>query len=137
MAIPCEKCSEPVHEQIVICPHCGEPTGVRLDCGIAGATQAQAAMLRLRHRDNLAPVIDELERIDGDDAQAITGGAPLQIEAGARIELRVRWPACAETPICGDAACTLDEDAEACPDDCPEGAGCGGAEWYARFDPLA
>ena len=31
MAIPCEKCREPVHEQIVICPHCGEPTGVPTD----------------------------------------------------------------------------------------------------------
>jgi hypothetical protein len=31
VAIPCEKCREPVHEQIVICPHCGEPTGVPTD----------------------------------------------------------------------------------------------------------
>ena len=31
MAIPCEKCHEPVHEQVVICPHCGEPSGVPLD----------------------------------------------------------------------------------------------------------
>jgi hypothetical protein len=111
--------------------------GVRLDCGIAGATQAQAAELRGRHRDNLAPVIDELARIDGDDAQAIAPAEPLEVEAGARVELRVRWPACAATPSCGDAACTLDEDPEACPADCPDGAGCGGAEWYARFDPLA
>lgn len=31
MAIPCEKCHAPVHEQTVICPHCGQPTGVPTD----------------------------------------------------------------------------------------------------------
>jgi hypothetical protein len=31
VAIPCEKCREPVHEQVVICPHCGQPTGVPTD----------------------------------------------------------------------------------------------------------
>ncbi|MBC8070316.1 MAG: hypothetical protein IAG13_18430, partial [Deltaproteobacteria bacterium] len=42
----------------------------------------------------------------------------------------------ASTPSCGDGQCTLDEDAAACADDCPERAGCTGAEWYARFDPI-
>ncbi len=31
MAIPCEKCSKPVHEQVVVCPHCGELSGVPSD----------------------------------------------------------------------------------------------------------
>ena len=31
MAIPCEACSRPVHEQAVVCPHCGDHTGVPAD----------------------------------------------------------------------------------------------------------
>lgn len=31
MAIPCQTCGDPVHEQTVICPHCGKPTGVARD----------------------------------------------------------------------------------------------------------
>lgn len=85
--------------------------GVRIDCGVDGATQAQALELRMRHRDNLVPAIEELARID-DDSGAIAEDAVLEVEAGAEVELRVRWPACeAETS-------------------------CGGAEWYPRFDPV-
>lgn len=111
--------------------------GVRLDCGTAGATPAQAAELRRRHRDNLAPVVDELARLDDGDATPLAVDEPLRVSPGERVELRVRWPACSSSPRCGDGACTLDEDADACPGDCSEGAGCGGAEWYVRFDPIA
>ena len=31
MAIPCDACGEPVHEQAVKCPHCGDFTGVAID----------------------------------------------------------------------------------------------------------
>lgn len=31
MAIPCNMCGNPVHEQSVKCPHCGEATGVPVD----------------------------------------------------------------------------------------------------------
>jgi hypothetical protein len=31
VAIPCEKCGQPVHEQVVICPHCGDASGVPTD----------------------------------------------------------------------------------------------------------
>jgi hypothetical protein len=31
MAIPCEVCGKPVHEQVVVCPHCGNDTGVPAD----------------------------------------------------------------------------------------------------------
>jgi hypothetical protein len=85
--------------------------GVRLDCGVAGATQAQALELRMRHRDNLAPVVEELARVDGDE-QTIDPDAILQVDAGARVDLRVQWPACE-----ADTSCS-------------------GAEWYARFDPV-
>lgn len=85
--------------------------GVRLDCGVAGATQAQALELRMRHRDNLAPVLEELARVDG-DALEIAVDEVLQVEAGANVELRIQWPECAENTSCG------------------------GAEWYPRFDAV-
>jgi hypothetical protein len=28
VAIPCQQCDQPVHEHVVICPHCGGTTGV-------------------------------------------------------------------------------------------------------------
>ena len=31
MAIPCESCGKRVHEQVVVCPHCGHDTGVPAD----------------------------------------------------------------------------------------------------------
>jgi hypothetical protein len=31
VAIPCEACGEPVHEQAVKCPHCGDFSGVPVD----------------------------------------------------------------------------------------------------------
>jgi hypothetical protein len=111
--------------------------GVRLDCGVAGATQAQAAELRRRHRANVPPRVESLAQGRGDDARAIEDGAVLRVSAGETIDLRVRWSDCAQTPTCGDGACTLDEDADTCAEECTEGAGCGGAEWYARFDPIA
>ncbi|HWB79716.1 MAG TPA: hypothetical protein VG755_32355 [Nannocystaceae bacterium] len=74
---------------------------LRIDCGVASATQAQAAELRRRHQANLAPAVVELD-------------APTEVEAGDRVELRVRWT------------------------DCPdEEQSCAGAETYAYFDPIA
>jgi hypothetical protein len=31
VAIPCDACGEPVHEQAVKCPHCGDFSGVPID----------------------------------------------------------------------------------------------------------
>lgn len=108
--------------------------GVRLDCGVAGATQAQSAELRRRHHDNVAP-IGTLFHISGGNTTAIDPSVPLRVKPGAAIDLRVRWAECEQSPVCGDGACTLDEDEMTCAEDCDRGAGCGGAEWYARFDP--
>lgn len=110
---------------------------VRLDCGVSGSTQAQAAELRRRHRDNVAPAIERVQRrSDGQQTWSDLEG-PATIAARATMELRAHWPACSATPRCVDGQCTLDEDSAACPEDCPSGAGCGGAEWYTRFDPSA
>jgi hypothetical protein len=40
VAIPCDVCGLPVHEQIVVCPHCGEHTGVPVDPNAERAIQA-------------------------------------------------------------------------------------------------
>jgi hypothetical protein len=81
--------------------------GVRLDCGVAGATQAQAAELRMRHRNNVSPVAELLR-----GETVIESAVPLVVEAGDEIDLRARWAACED-----DVECT-------------------GAESYARFDPI-
>ncbi|CAN5604655.1 hypothetical protein BH11MYX1_BH11MYX1_08040 [soil metagenome] len=31
MAIACETCTQPVHEDVVVCPHCGGPSGATPD----------------------------------------------------------------------------------------------------------
>lgn len=81
--------------------------GVRLDCGVAGATQAQAAELRMRHRNNEPPVAELLR-----GKTVIDPAVPLVIEAGDEVDLRARWAACDE-----EVTCT-------------------GAESYPRFDPI-
>lgn len=54
---------------------------LRIDCGVASATQQQAAELRRRHHANLAPAVTGL------DARAEVG-------TGDRVELRVHWAEC-------------------------------------------
>ncbi len=102
---------------------------LRLACGVASATQQQAAELRRRYQPNRAPEVLALES----EGNAL----PTTIAAGTRVELRVRWSACPEVPVCGDAMCTLDEDTASCAADCGGELGCPGAESYLRFDPLA
>lgn len=112
--------------------------GVRLDCGTAGATQAQAAVLRARHRNNVAPVVEVLTAVvDGGAAQRLGSRDVLHVDAGAEVELTAGWPVCAREPSCGDGQCTIDETAEQCPDECGDTRGCTGAEWYALLDPIA
>jgi hypothetical protein len=45
VAIPCEACGEPVHEQAVKCPHCGDFSGVPVD-PIAAAEIATQPILK-------------------------------------------------------------------------------------------
>lgn len=111
--------------------------GLRLRCGVAGATQAQAAELRARYIDNVAPVVEVLAAEDPGSERVVVDGDVTRVSPGTDVRIRVQWAQCPEHPTCGDASCTLDEDPEACPDDCSAGAGCPGAEWYVRFDPVA
>lgn len=104
---------------------------LRVRCGAAGATQAEAAELRRRYRVNTNPEIVGVEVAEQgvDDA--------LLVAAGEEVVLVIRWPDCPAEPRCGDGLCTLDEDIDACAVDCTDPRGCGGAETYLRFDPEA
>ncbi len=104
---------------------------IRVDCGVAGATQAQAAELRRRHLANVAPEIVAVSR------SGETVGETLTVDAGEAVALHVQWRTCPERPVCGDGVCTLDEVPADCPGDCTGTPGCGGAESYVRFDPVA
>lgn len=108
--------------------------GVRLRCGLAGATQEQAATFERRYTRNAAPGV-VLETLNDAGAEPI-GEEGLTVPPGGRVELRARWPACPTLDACGDAVCGPDEDATGCADDCDVPAGCTGAERYLRFDPV-
>lgn len=106
---------------------------LRSACGLAGATQQQAAEFRRRYQANLAPRVAELGRVDG---APLGEGEVLSAGAGEEVALRVGWAACPEAAKCGDGVCTLDEGADSCAGDCGDIVGCGGAETYLRLDPV-
>lgn len=107
---------------------------LRIACGLAGATQQQAAEFRRRYQANAAPAVAGFGRADG---RSLADGEPLTAAPGEAVALRLRWETCPEEPVCGDGRCTLDEDADACAADCAGPPGCGGAETYLGFDPAA
>jgi hypothetical protein len=108
---------------------------LRIACGVASATQEQAAELRRRYQPNRAPAPIAVLRVDRERELELPATAT--VAAGEHVALRVRWRDCPEAPECGDGLCTLDEDVAACPDECATELGCDGAESYLRFDPLA
>lgn len=83
----------------------------RVRCNLAGVTREQSVAWARRYRPNENPAFESLERLDG-AVTPLGDGATLAVAPGAVVPLRARWPECAdETP-------------------------CGGAERYARFDPV-
>jgi hypothetical protein len=57
VAIPCNVCGKPVHSQAVICPHCGEPTGVAADPTLTGEEAVAAVELaRIQADTYVAPL---------------------------------------------------------------------------------
>lgn len=101
---------------------------IRIACGLAGATQQQAAEYRQRYLSNVPPAVVTLT---ADDVPIDTA---LTVAPNTTIDLRATWPACPDTAQCGDALCSPGEPGE-CPDDCAPLPGCPGAEPYLRFDP--
>jgi hypothetical protein len=109
----------------ILPPEAPVPTafGVRALCNLAGATPAQQAERDRRYRPNANPAVAGLALGDGtsvpaweDDQAAVTS-----VSAGAAVTLAVSWPTCPSGP-----------GAEG-----PAAPGCGGAEPYVWFDPVA
>jgi hypothetical protein len=53
VAIPCDACGQPVHEQAVRCPHCGDYTGVPVDPVAAAEVELIPAVLARPRADEL------------------------------------------------------------------------------------
>jgi len=109
--------------------------GLRMQCGVAGATQQQALEYRRRYIVNQAPAPATLLWSLDDGATFAEG--PATVPLNATVTLRVAWPDCPTAPVCGDGLCTLDESEETCPGECLGARGCGGAETYLLFDPVS
>lgn len=111
---------------------------VRLSCGVAGATQAQAAELRQRRHANRAPEISTVfvQRGDGTDV-LLDEATPLTVSRGESITMEAGWLECPESDACGDGICGADETSASCAEDCRVPSRCSGAERFVRFDPIA
>lgn len=118
------------YQPVVLAAPEADPTllQLRIACGLAGATQQQAAEFRRRYQANRAPEVTALAR-DGEPL-----ADELVVAAGEEVALRVRWASCPEQPACGDGICSLDEAVDTCAEDCTDSSGCAGAESYIRFD---
>jgi hypothetical protein len=95
---------------------------VRVRCGIANVTQETYVAWNQRYHSNQNP-----------DPAAITY-EPVTVAAGETVTLTASWPECPDVSVCGDGVCSADEDLVACPDDCSEPHGCGGAETYVLYE---
>jgi len=112
-------------------PESSDPTlfGLRITCGLAGATQRQSVEFRQRYHPNVAPGLSII-LIDGQ------AGRSARVGTNSTVDLQVEWPDCPTIAACGDGSCTVDESSLSCPEDCMQPVGCRGAETYLRFDPL-
>jgi hypothetical protein len=113
----------------------------RLQCGLPGATQDQAARYAKQHRPNQNPALAELALVRGHETQTIVQagmGDPVAVKPGATLALRASWMECPKDPICGDGLCSPGEDKQSCADDCGMASrpGCSGAEPYLALDPV-
>jgi hypothetical protein len=71
----------------------------RITCGLAGATQAQAAEFAQTYQPNLAPAVEGVRLLE-DELQLLAADPPARVGAEQHVELRVRWSeADAETHV--------------------------------------
>lgn len=81
MAIPCNACSKPVYPQAVVCPHCGEPTGVVADTTLTGEEAVAAVELaRIQSDTYIAP-----PRLTGSDYGGFGYDPELALIGGAAV----------------------------------------------------
>jgi hypothetical protein len=106
---------------------------VRVECGLAGASQSVTADYARRDRVNRAP---ELEALDVllPDGSWVEWNDTLVLPRNTQLALRPRIPTCPLEDVCGDGVCGPDDDTRACDEDCSTPIGCAGAERYVRFD---
>ena len=113
--------------------------GIRITCGLAGATREQTADFTERYHRNENPAIEGIEAtaegaLSGD---ALADGGEVTVAPGVRMRFEVRWPACARDDACGDSVCGASESRRICPSDCETPRGCAGAETYVLYDRIA
>lgn len=121
--------------------------GIRLTCPLSGATREGLVEFNQRYRRNENPAIERLELVRrSGEVSELSAASEAEVGAGELVELRVMWPACPNEAECGDGICGPDEvraqDASnsallECAEDCSVPRGCGGAERYVIYDPLA
>jgi len=109
-----------------------------LVCGLPSATGEQLKDYQRRVRDNAHPEIsrvlvnaDESTPLSVDDGRT----AVTRVAAGSRVVLRVTWPQCPTSGVCGDGVCSGDENATDCAAECKTPKGCAGAEAFVYYDP--
>lgn len=119
--------------------HFADGVGVtRLDCGLGGATQQQAAEFAMRHKPNENPALEALTlvRAAGEEL-ALTADAntpSAQLMPAEKVVLRASWAACPSEAQCGDGICGPGESMTDCAQDCRQPHGCSGAEPYLEFE---
>lgn len=123
-------------------------TAVRLACPLSGATREGLVEFNQRYRRNENPLIERFELVRGSgEVNELAPDGEVQVAPGESVELRVTWPACPSEPRCGDGICGPDETVRVqegsgsalleCAEDCRVPRGCGGAERYVIYDPIA
>lgn len=87
---------------------------VRIACGLASATPAQAREFRQRYVRNRNPTIETISVVRDGELRVI-GDTPVRVRAGSNVSFRVDWPVCVPEGDATEVACE-------------------GAEVFARFD---
>ncbi len=116
---------------------------VRIRCGLPGASQEQITQFNRSYHLNTNPTIERVTAQLPAGEQVLEAlevkpdAEPLVVGPGQTITLRVSWPACPATDVCGDGYCGPTETKEngpgQCEQDCKVERACGGAERYLSF----
>lgn len=123
------------YQPILGFPDGDDPTLVatRIRCGLPYVTQETYVAWNLGYHSNANPALAGVA-VDGVDLPEDGAGEPPTVAAGSAVTFTAAWPACPDTPACGDGMCTAGEDLSTCPEDCEAPVGCGGAESYVVYD---
>lgn len=119
----------------------------RLACGIGSATQEQVLTYNQKYKANENPEVSAIELDDSgrksellaqsiEAAEAPGASESVKIKRGSTVSLTASWAA--DCRQCNsDGTCDANENKDSCSEDCPDKAGCGGAETYVTFDTAA